>query len=70
MRKLKILVATLATTLLFATPALAQGPDGIGVFASSGSFFGDGLFGDESIVAPSGNDNSDDDVVVQRRWAR
>jgi hypothetical protein len=67
-RKLKILVATLATTLLFAVPALAQGPDGIGAFASSGSFFGDGGLDDDTIVAPSGND--DDVVIVLRRWAR
>ncbi len=70
MRKLKILVATLATTLLFAAPALAQGPDGIGVFASSESSFGDGWFGVDTTVAVSGDDNADDGVSTQRRWAR
>jgi hypothetical protein len=69
-RKLKLLVATLATTLLFAAPALAQGPDGIGGSASSGSFFGDGWFSVYSIFTGPGDDNADDGASEERRWAR
>jgi hypothetical protein len=66
-RKLKMLVATLAITLLFATPAFAQGTGDVRVVANSGGYLGEEPPAVETLIViavPTADDFLDGNVVL------